>query len=194
MRWIISLVAGVAAVASYACGSNPTSPSGTGTLTLMITDSPYSDAKAVLVTFSEVSAHISSGESGGRTSLKFASDAASRTCDLKKLEQAQDVLGVGALPAGHYTMIRLVVSSAALYFDNALPADAPACAPTVTPPAGRRATLTIPSGEVKLNREFDVAASGATTMLLDFDGDRSIHETGNGGFRMTPVVGIVSVQ
>ena len=195
MRWIISLVAGLAAVASYACGSNPASPSGAGTLTLMITDSPYSDAKAVLVTFSEVSAHLSSSsESDGRTSLKFAADATSRTCDLKKLEHAQDVLGVGALPPGHYTMVRLVVSSATIYFDNALPADARACAATVTPPAGRRATLTIPSGEVKLNREFDVAASGATTMLLDFDGERSIHETGNGSFRMTPVVGVVSVQ
>jgi len=194
MRWLIAVVAGVAVVGSYACGSNPASPSGAGTLRLMITDSPYSDAKAVLVTFSEVSAHLSSGESGGRTNLKFAADATSRTCDLKKLEQAQDVLGVGPLPAGHYTMVRLVVSAATLYFDNALPADAPACAATVTAPAGRRATLTIPSGEVKLNREFDVAASGATTMLLDFDGERSIHETGNGSFRMTPVVGVVSVQ
>jgi hypothetical protein len=194
MRWLIAVVAGVSVVGSYACGSNPASPSGAGTLRLMITDSPYSDAKAVLVTFSEVSAHLSSGESGGRTNLKFAADATSRTCDLKKLEQAQDVLGVGPLPAGHYTMVRLVVSEATLYFDNALPADAPACAATVTAPAGRRATLAIPSGEVKLNREFDVAASGATTMLLDFDGERSIHETGNGSFRMTPVVGVVSVQ
>jgi hypothetical protein len=195
MRWFISLAATLAAIASFGCGSgSPSSPSGAGSLRLMITDSPYSDAKAVLVTFSEVSAHVSSGESGGRTALKFAGDATSRTCDLKKLEQAQDVLGVGTLPAGHYTMIRLVVSRAALYFDNALPADAPACAATVTPPAGRSATLTIPSGEVKLNREFDVAASGATTILLDFDGDRSIHEQGNGGFRMTPVIGVVSVQ
>lgn len=159
---------------------------------LMITDSPYSDARAVLVTFSEVTAHVS--ESGGRTTLPFASEATSRTCDLKKLEQAQDVLGVGALPAGHYTMVRLVVSQASLYFDNALPADAPPCAATVTPPAGRSAPLTIPSGEVKLNREFTVAEGGSTTMLLDFDGERSIHEQGNGGFRMTPVIGVVSVQ
>jgi len=194
MRWIIAFSACVAAVASYACGKgNPASPSGAGNLRLMITDSPYSDAKSVLVTFSEVSAHVSSGESGGRTNLEFAAGASSRTCDLKKLEQAQDVLGVGTLSAGHYTMIRLVVSRAGLYFDNALPADAPACAATVTPPAGRSASLVIPSGEVKLNREFEVADGGATTILLDFDGDRSIHEQGNGGFRMTPVIGVVSV-
>jgi hypothetical protein len=193
MRWNISFVVVMAAVVSYACGSdNPASPSGGGMLRLLITDSPYSDAKAVLVTFSEVSAHVS--ESGGRADLAFAANATSRTCDLKKLEQAQDVLGVGTLTPGHYTMIRLVVSRAVLYFDNALPADAPACAPAVTPPAGRNATLTIPSGEVRLNRGFDVAESGTTTILLDFDGDRSIHEQGSGTFRMTPVIGVVSVQ
>jgi hypothetical protein len=31
-------------------------------------------------------------------------------------------------------------------------------------------------------------------MLIDFDGDRSVVETGNGRFRMTPVIGVVSVQ
>lgn len=167
-------------------------PSGGGTLRLLITDSPYSDARAVLVTFSEVSAHVS--ESGGRTPLPFASGATSRTCDLKRLEQAQEVLGVGTVPAGHYTMVRLVVSQAVLYFDNGLPADAPACAAAVTPQAGRSAPLAIPSGEVKLNCEFTVADGGSTTILLDFDGERSIHEPGNGGFRMTPVIGVVSVQ
>jgi hypothetical protein len=185
---ILTTVAALAT--SYACGG-PASPSGTGTLNLMIKDSPYSDAKALLVTFSEVSAHRSeSGE--GRTNLAFAASATSRTCDLKKLVDAQDVLGVGTLAEGHYTMIRLVVSSAVLYFDN--PSTGAACAPTIAAPAGRSATLTIPSGEVKLNRGFDVAAAGSTTILVDFDGERSVVEVGNGGYRMTPVIGIVSVQ
>jgi hypothetical protein len=47
---------------------------------------------------------------------------------------------------------------------------------------------------VKLNRQFDVPAGGATTILLDFDGDRSIHETGNGRYMMRPVIAVVSVQ
>jgi hypothetical protein len=191
MRWMMMLATvAVVAVASYGCGG-PASPSGAGTLNLMIKDSPYSDAKALLVTFSEVSAHRSeSGE--GRTNLTFAGGATSRTCDLKKLVDAQDVLGVGTLAEGHYTMIRLVVSSAVLYFDN--PSAGAACAPTLPTPDGRRETLTIPSGEVKLNRGFDVAASGATTILIDFDGERSVVELGNGSYRMTPVIGIVSVQ
>src|SRR5207247_710741 len=126
------------------------------------------------------------------TTLPFAGGAASRTCDLKKLQTAQDVLGVGTLPAAHYTMVRLVVASAALYFDAA--SSGSACAATMAAPNGRSAPLAIPSGEVKLNRQFDVPASGTTTMLLDFNGDQSIRETGNGQFSMTPVIAVVSVQ
>lgn len=194
MRWMSTLLA--AAFASVAaCSGNPAAPSGSGTLNLRITDSPFSDAKAVLVTFSEVTAHRA-GEGtteGSSSTLPFAASATSRTCDLKKLENgAEDLLGVGTLPAGHYTMLRLVVSSATIYFDN--PSTGPACAPTVTEPTGAKASLSIPSGEVKLNRQFTVAEGGATTILVDFDGDRSINETGNGTYRMSPVIGIVSVQ
>ena|SRR5688572_3154689 len=116
---IIAVLAIVAAAGIAACGGDSvTSPSGTGRLNLMITDSPYSDARALLVTFSEVTAHRA-GE-GGFTKLPFGdTTATARTCDLKKLVDRQDLLGVGPLPEGHYTMVRLVVSSATLYFDNA---------------------------------------------------------------------------
>jgi hypothetical protein len=189
---IIAVLSILAAALGAACGGDSVvSPSGSGRLSLMIKDSPYSDAKALLVTFSEVTAHRD-GE-GGFSKLPFGdATASSRTCDLKKLVDRQDLLGVGTLPAGHYTMVRLVVSSATLYFDN--PSDGPPCAATIPAPAGRNAALEIPSGEVKLNRQFDVGESGATSMLIDFDGDRSVIETGNGRFRMTPVIGIVSVQ
>lgn len=190
----ISTVVFAAAVTAFACGGSNdsmTSPSGTGArLTLMLKDSPFSDARSLLVTFSEVTAHRS-GE-GGFTRLPFAGDASSRTCDLKKLTDAQDVLGTGVLPGGHYTQVRLVVTSAALYFDNA--SDGPACAPAIAPPAGRSESIEIPSGEVRLNREFTVPESGAATMLIDFDGDRSVRLTGNGRYMMSPVISVVSVQ
>lgn len=177
--------------AAAACGDSPTGPSGsTGTMMLMLKDTPFADARAVLVTFSEVTAHRST--EADFTRVPFSGGATSRTCDLKKLETAQDVLGTGPLAAGQYTQIRLVVASAALYFDNA--AAGAACAASIAPPAGRSAPLEIPSGEVKLSRQFEVPAGGATTMLLDFDGDRSIRETGNNRYLMTPVITVVSVQ
>jgi Domain of unknown function (DUF4382) len=184
-----------AALTAFACGESSTSPTSPSTrpstLNLMIKDSPFTDARAVLVTFSEVTVHRSN-VSGGAERLPFAGSATSRTCDLKKLTNAQDVLGTGTLPAGHYTQVRIVVSSAVLYFDNA--AEGPACAPTITAPAGRIGSIEIPSGEVRLNREFTVSDSGATTMLVDFDGDRSIHLTGSGRYMMSPVINVVSVQ
>jgi hypothetical protein len=158
---------------------------------MMIKDAPFSDAKALLVTFSEVSAHASGGD---WKTLPFAGTPTptTRTCDLKKLETAQDILGTGTIVAGHYTQVRLVVSSAAIYFDNA--SSGPACATTIDAPAGNFAQVTIPSGEVKLNREFDVPAAGATTMLVDFKGDQSVNLTGSGTYMMSPVIAVVSVQ
>jgi len=190
------------ATSSSTSGAGGGASSTMGSLSIRLTDSPFADAKALLVTFSEVSVH--SADPGDWKTLPFASGS-SRTCDLKKLNGATDVLGVGPLPAGKYTQIRLNVTSAALYFDNAS-ATGP-CAPQIAAPAGTSAPVEIPSGEVKLNNEFTVASTG-TTMLLDFDGDQSVHQTGSdngsgngrgssGGttkYMMSPVIRLVSVQ
>jgi hypothetical protein len=188
---VLAFVVTAACALSLGCGSD-TGPSGaTGTMRMMLTDSPFTDAKSLLVTFSEVDAHKSDTTDGAWTKLPFAAGT-TRTCDLKKLQAAQDVLGTGPLATGHYTQVRLVVTSAVIYFDNAASGDP--CAPTIAAPAGRSSNVTIPSGEVKLNREFDVTSGATTTMLLDFDGDKSVHDTGNGQYMMSPVIGVVSVQ
>jgi hypothetical protein len=192
-----STIAPTPSSTSASTSSAPNLPVGTSSLTVMLKDSPFSDAKALLVTFSEVNVHASGAD---WVTVPFASSGSSRTCDLKKLETAQDLLGVGPLPAGHYTQLRLVVSSATIYFQNA--SSGPACAPAITAPAGTNAPVNIPSGELKLNREFDLAAAGGTTILLDFDGDQSVKLTGNGNghgngggqYMMTPVISIVSVH
>ena len=172
------------------CSGSPSGPSGpNGTLNMMLKDSPFSEAQAVLGTFSEVSVHKDTD--ADFTTVPFAGGATQRTCDLKKLETAQDVLGVGTLPAGHYPQVRLMVSGAKLY-DK--PAAGNACDTSIAEPAPAIATLTIPSGEVKLNRQFTVPEAGSTTMLLDFDGDRSIVQTGNGSYMMKPVITVVSAQ
>jgi Domain of unknown function (DUF4382) len=188
------VVAVVVAMACACASSNSTSPTpaGNATLHVMLKDSPFSDAKALLVTFSEFNAHAAGSGFGNEPRLPFASDATSLTCDLKKLTNAQALLGTGALPAGHYTQLRLVVSSATLYFDNA--SSGGACAPTIAAPAGRSAAIDIPSGELRLNREFDLTGTTPTTILLDFDGDRSVRDTGNGRFMMTPVITVDSVH
>src|SRR5215471_8923293 len=124
MRHILLCVI-AAALTVAACGGSTSAPSSGGTLNVLLKDSPFGDAKALLVTFSAVSAHLSGADF---VPLTFTGGTASRTCDLKKLTTAQDLLGTGNLAAGHYTELRLVVSSAALYFDA--PSSGAACAPT----------------------------------------------------------------
>jgi hypothetical protein len=172
-------------------GSACSGPSGqTGSLTVNLKDGPYADAQSMLVTFSGVSAHHADEE---WQTLAFAGGATSLTCDLKKLVNVFDVLGTGQLLAGHYTQIRVVVQSAALY-SSPTPAADPACAASITPPAGLIGSVEIPSGEVKLNRQFTIPEGGATKILIDFDGDRSVNALGNGRFSMSPVISIVSVE
>jgi hypothetical protein len=171
----------------------PAPAAGTGTLSISIKDSPFSDAKALLVTFSEVSVHTSDG---AWVKLPFEDGGTTRTCDLKRLVSAEDVLGVGTLAAGHYTQLRLAVSSAKLYFTATTSTTGPVCDVELTldPLTDLGVAIDVPSDTLKLNREFDVPSAGATKILLDFDGDKSIHQTGNGKYKMTPVIGVVSVQ
>ena len=178
------------AFATIGCDSSSTGPSGpAGTLNLRLTDGPFTDAKAVYVTFEGERAHRSEGD---WTTVPFVdAAAASRTCDLKKLENgADDILGTGPLVAGQYTMVRLVVASAKLDLTNPSAAG-PAC--FNGPPPSGLTDVTVSSGEVKLNRPFTLTTDTATTILLDLDGNSSIIQMGNGSYRMTPVIGIVSV-
>jgi hypothetical protein len=192
-----SILLVTAVVATFACGdssdsSNPLGPSGSpGTMNVRITDSPYGSAKAVLVTFSEVSAH----KDGDWKKVPFSdSSAATWTCDLKKLQNsAEDLLGTGRLSPGHYTMLRVVVQSAKIYFDNSAQSTTP-CARSIPEPAGASFPMTIPSGEVRLNGTFPLTDDAPTTVLIDFDGESSIRETGTRTFTMTPVIRIVSVK
>ena len=185
LAWVAAL-----ALAASACSDSPSSPSLSGAnFNLRMRDTPFTDAKAVLVTFSSVRAHRSDSD---WTVVPFINAATTRTCDLKKLETSEDVLGSAGLPAGHYTQVRLVVQSATLFFDNASAGSA--CATNIAPPAGASAPIEIPSGEVKLNREFDITSNSSTTMLIDFDGNQSIHLTGNGRYMMSPVISVLSVN
>ena len=80
-----AFVAGIILCSAVACSNSEKSsmgPTTTSTLTVMLTDTPFADATAVLVTFSDVSAH----RSGGSSPLTFAGGASSRTCDLKRLK------------------------------------------------------------------------------------------------------------
>jgi hypothetical protein len=185
-------IALTAAAILAVCGgspSSPLSPTGGGTLAIMLKDTPFSDARAVLVTFSEVSAQRSDGTF---VSVPLAGGSATRTCDLNKLAGALDLLGTGALEPGHYTQIRVAVSSTTLNFSN--PSSGAACAATITPPAGVSVAIDVSPGMVTADGEFDVTDNQTRTITLDFDADQSILRTEAGIYRMRPIIRIVNVQ
>jgi len=169
--------------------ANPATPT-TGRFTLAMTDSPFSDADAVLVSFEGVSIHRSEGD--GWETLDIGG---TRVCDLKKLQGPTDILGVAELPTGHYTQIRLTVAQATIYFGSG-PSTGDACS-AVAPTGGQSYAVKIPSGQVKLNHQFTLDVGTNTMMVLDFDGDKSITQQGGGNgkisYSMKPVIGVVSV-
>lgn len=160
---------------------------GVGTLQVLMKDSPFSEAEAVLVRFTEVSVHRTGG---AWQRLDFADAAQERVCDLKRLEEVTDLLGVGQLEAGHYTQLRLEVADTKLYWQNESTGEP--CAPAILVP-GTWTAVTVPSGTIHLNRQFTIDPGATTTIELDFDGDKSIKQTGNGKYMMQPVIAVTAV-
>ena len=196
-----SLLTLAVVVASFACGespngpSDPSNPSGSsgssGNLNIRITDTPYGSAKAVLVTFSEVA--LLRGSDWTRVPFPDSS-APTWTCDLKKLQnRTEDLLGTGRLELANYTMVRLVIQSAKIYFDNSAQSPTP-CARSIPEPAGASFPFAMATREVQVNGSFPVRAGAATTVLVDFDGEASISQSGPGAYMMNPVVRLLSVQ
>lgn len=94
-------------------------------------------------------------------------------------------LGQTALPAGHYTQLRLVLApnTANDPLNN-----------SVVPTGGSEVPLDTPSAiqsGIKLIHEFDVADGTLVDLVLDFDACRSVVTKGNGGYLLKPVVSVI---
>lgn len=156
--------------------SSSTNPSSTGTMNVYMGDAP-ADFDAVNIVVTRVEVHMDGTDTtSGWTVVR--SDSA--TFDLLKLRNgARTLLGSTGLVPGHYTQIRLIIGQGSTVTLNG-----------ITYP------LTIPSGMqtgIKLNNEFDIVAGQTYELLLDFDADHSINETGNGVFMLKPVIRCVAL-
>jgi PKD repeat protein len=145
---------------------------GTGSLVLQLTDAPPElNITEALVTISQVTVHYAGTNDTNGSWITIVNE--SQTFDLIQLQNATDFLGGETLAAGWYTQIRLYVDNALVTID------------------GVQYNLTIPSKNVKLITPFLVMDNQTLTVTLDFDVQKSIHETGNGRYIMRPTIKVI---
>jgi len=85
------------------------------------------------------------------------------------------------LPSGKYTQLRVFLKDQAIIIVNG--------------EEGGEYDLNIPSVEqtgIKLNHPFEITPDQITELTLDFDAQKSIIKTGNGKYKLKPVIGIIS--
>lgn len=146
---------------------------GEGTLELKITDKPGDlNISAAWINISTIQVHMSGNNStaGWITIIEDGQDF-----DLIKLTNVTEYLGKENLTAGNYTQIRFDVNSANITIDDVV------------------YNLTIPSKTIKLIKPFNITDGETTTLILDFDANESIHETGNEKYMFQPTVKIIQV-
>jgi len=153
------------------CSDSPNSSDQLGGLKIRLTDSP-GDYEQVNIVVTRVEVHhADTDSSSGWTTINNTPT----TYDLLVLRNgANAILGDAQLAAGQYTQIRLLIGegSTVVVDGVAYPLDIP---------SGMQAGL-------KLNHGFTIEAGKLYELMLDFDADKSIHETGSHQYKMQPVI------
>ena len=93
--------------------------------------------------------------------------------DLIQLRNVTELIGKENLAVGNYTQIRFNVTKANVTIDGIV------------------YNLTIPSKTIKLIKPFNITEGVTTTLILDFDADESIHETGNNKYMFKPTIKVI---
>jgi len=162
-------------------GITPTTlPAEWGTIEIRVTDPPPPGVKTANVTLTKIEVHKAVAEQEMEQEQQQTQQDEGEwitiidyevTFNLFDIIEEADILGSENVTAGKYTQIRMDVTKVeGLTSDNAT------------------YIATVPSGELKLVRPFEVKDGFTTILTLDFDGDKSLIMTGKGKFIFKPVV------
>jgi hypothetical protein len=145
-----------------------------GILELQVTDAPAYDISAVEVTISniEVCCGINEEEAGDEGTGWTTVIDGSKTFELLALRGTEMILGSLEFESGHYTQIRMNIEEVIV---------------TVN---GEARSASLPDGKLLLIDSFDIENGVKTTILLDFDAEKSVVITESGEIVFEPVVGI----
>jgi hypothetical protein len=150
-----------------------------GNLAIYFTDKVTDEIETLNVTFSSLDVH----KTGGKW---FSISNEEKTFDLLQLAGVQELFDQNGLEAGHYTMIRLDINKATLTLRN----------PDTNNPDGNNEEIevTIPSNRLRFNHQFTVGAGETTELLVDFIVEKSVVKTGQGKWKLKPVVKIITLN
>ena len=163
-----------------------------GTVSVSMTDAPACGFDEVNVTVSKVRVHQSSSadeNTTGWTDIVLSSPRKINLLNLNDPTQtngALDYLGETSLAAGHYTQLRLVLvpnSVGSPFANSVVLSGSPGEIALDTPSA-------VQSG-IKLIHQFTVGSGQRVDLLLDFDACKSVVQTGNGKYKLKPVITVI---
>jgi hypothetical protein len=163
---VLLLLACTTTIWLYSCSKN--NKEGNSSISVRLTDSPY-DAEEINVDIREVRVNFTDNESGWRTLNSYPG-----IYNLLNYQNGRDTLiATGNFPYGTVKEIRFILGS-----NNSIKIR------NVTYP------LTIPSGsesglKIKVNRGI---ATPNEVMVVDFDAALSVLQTGNGEYKLKPVI------
>jgi hypothetical protein len=158
--------------------------SKTGTLEMYLTDAP-GDYQEVNIEIAKIEGHIAiEGEDGYWEVLKEW--PAGYPVNLIELENTSILLASLELEPNQYTQLRIFLKSdASLVMEGE---EGPEGSTEIV-------LLEIPSSEntgIKLNHPFEIVGGMVTKLTIDFDARKSIIKTGNGKYKMKPVISLSS--
>ena len=199
---LIWLMGVLAAALVAGCGSGDGGGGGSanaqpGTVSVSMTDAPACGYEVVNITVKKVRIHQSDtadDNTPGWTDITLNPARKINLLDLNDPTQpnfALESLGETPLAAGHYTQLRLVLdknngnqpSANWIVLEGQDPNNSNNRIPLDTPSA-------IQSG-IKLIHQFTVNSGQRVDLLLDFDACKSIVQTGNGTYKLKPVINVI---
>jgi len=146
---------------------------GTGHLVLKITDAPGDlNISRANITISQIQVHRAA-LGNNTTAGWFTVVNTTQTFDLIALQNVTELLGSVNLNAGWYTQIRLRIDNAVLTIN------------------GTEYECKIPSRTIKLIAPFRISGNTTTTLTLDFNVQRSVHQTGSSKYLFRPTIKIL---
>jgi hypothetical protein len=175
--------------------TSPTQTDGVGeekgTLKIYLTDAP-GDYLEVNIIISKIEGHIAGdGEEGeDKGSWEVLKEwSGGLPVNLIELEDVSMLLASLELEPNKYTQLRLFlmggVEDAWVVLEEPEGSEEPTSIEFLEIPS-------VYQTGIKLNRSFEIVAGSITKLIIDFDAEKSVAKTGNGKYKLKPVINVTS--